>query len=113
VAAHAVPQGAWRKYDMTLIKAAGVSSAWRSSRSARSMVMASRATTPVPVRGGRRSLYRDPHAPAGEDDSRPLGLCLRTPIAALASSLLAAEYLPIRLARRSSPPSTRRFETQP
>src|SRR5262245_9243055 len=31
-----------------------------------------------------------------------------TPIAALASSLLAAEYLAIRLARRSSPPCARR-----
>ena len=39
-------------------------------------------------------------------------LWLRTPIAALASSLLAAEYLAIRLARLSSPPCTRSSQPQ-
>src|SRR6185436_1217974 len=43
----------------------------------------------------------------------PTRRCLRTSFAALASSLLAAEYLPIRLARRSSPPCTRRSLTEP
>src|SRR5213593_3401168 len=41
------------------------------------------------------------------------GCVRKAPIAALASSLLAAEYLTIRLARRSSPPCTRNFQTQP